>query len=185
MRLFTALFRPRAAAAGAALLHPAFALALAVLVLNDHWLKATWPGVLSGKLSDFAVVPLLALFLHGLVELTYARLRRPLGIAPGNHWLALCIAVASLVFALPEVWHPAELAYRYGLGALRYPFRAAWALAQAHPAPPLSPVRATADLTDLLALPMALVAWRVGRRVEARGGASARRQASGVSHSSW
>jgi hypothetical protein len=33
---------------------PAFVLSLAVLLLNDFWLKSAYPGALTGKLSDFA-----------------------------------------------------------------------------------------------------------------------------------
>ncbi len=31
-----------------------FVLALATLIVNDAWLKGAWPGLLTGKLSDFA-----------------------------------------------------------------------------------------------------------------------------------
>lgn len=170
-------------APGGVLLHPALLGALVVLVLNDHVLKRTCPGVLTGKLSDFAGVLLLPLFLHALVELGCARVRRePLGVPLGNRVLLGCIAVSLVAFALPEVWKPAEFAYRYGLGALRWPFRALFALATGDVTPGLRPVRATADVTDLLALPMGLVAFRIGRRtnVATRSGAA---QASAVSHS--
>ncbi|MEZ0068774.1 hypothetical protein ABIA32_004808 [Streptacidiphilus sp. MAP12-20] len=30
---------------------------LVVLVVNDHLLKQTWPGLVTGKLSDFAGPP--------------------------------------------------------------------------------------------------------------------------------
>ncbi|MBD3401932.1 hypothetical protein GF420_03475 [candidate division GN15 bacterium] len=36
------------------LLHPVFLVALTLLILNDHLLKALWPSILTGKLSDFA-----------------------------------------------------------------------------------------------------------------------------------
>jgi hypothetical protein len=74
------------------------------------------------------------------------------------------VAVALLAFALPEVWGPAELVYRYGLGAARWPIHALAALLSGHALPHVIPVRATADVTDLLALPMGLVAFTVGRR---------------------
>ena len=36
------------------LIHPATIAAMAVLGINDHWAKAAHPGLLTGKLSDFA-----------------------------------------------------------------------------------------------------------------------------------
>ena len=162
MAFFRAFAGPRLAAPGGALLHPVMLLALVALVFNDHVLKATYPGVVSGKLSDFAVVVLLPLFLHGVVELLCARLGRPLPLAASRRVLVAMLLVSSLVFALPEVWEPAERCYRYGLAGLRYPFRWLGALLSGHAAPRFLPVRATADLTDLLALPMTYVAWRVG-----------------------
>jgi hypothetical protein len=178
---FLAFTRPRLAAPGGALLHPVLLLALAVLVFNDHVLKATHPGWLTGKLSDFAVVVLLPLFLHGGLELLCARLGRPLQSVSSRRLLIAMLLVSSLVFALPEIWEPAERCYRYGLGALRYPFRWLWARLSGHTAPRLLPVCATADLTDLLALPMTYVAWRVGNPAPTHRHVAA--QTSAVSHS--
>ena len=155
----------RGQAPAATLLHPVALAALFTLALNDHVLKHVCPGVVTGKLSDFAGVVFLPLFLHALLELWCAQVRRqPLTVAVGDRVLLGCIAVSLLTVALPEVWHPAELAYRYGLGALRWPFRVLWALVAGDVPPPLRPVRATADVTDLLAMPMGFVAWLVGRR---------------------
>jgi hypothetical protein len=175
--VFSAFLRPRHAAAGGALLHPVMLLSLVVLVVNDHVIKHCWPGVLSGKLSDFAVMVLLPLFLHGLVELAYQRLSRPLGAAASARWLLGSLVASALIFGLPEVWQPAELTYRYGAAALRYPFQLFWAMLHGRASLRFVPVRATADITDLLALPMALLAWRAGR---VRAPAA---QASAVSHS--
>jgi len=162
--LTVALRRERNPAPGGALLHPALLLSLAVLVVNDHVLKRYAPGVLSGKLSDFAVLVLLPLLGHGVLELLLARLRRePLTALESRRVLAGCVAASLLVFALPAVWTPAETAYRYGFGLLRYPFRLLYNLVAHRGVPPLLPVRATADVTDLWALPMGLVAYRVGR----------------------
>jgi hypothetical protein len=170
-------------APGGTLLHPAFLLALFVLLLNDHVLKRVCPGVLTGKLSDFAGVLLLPIFLHAVLELGSGRvLRKPLDTRSGDSMLVGCVVVSLFAFALPEVWKPAELAYRYGLGALRWPFQALFAFASGDAQHGLRPVRATADVTDLLALPMGFVAIRIGRR----GGARNRligTQVSAVSHS--
>jgi hypothetical protein len=152
-------------APGAALLHPALPFSLLVLLVNDHWLKHTHPGVLSGKLSDFATMLLLPVLLHALFELGYGFCR---GHAPtpalSNGALVASIALASIVFGLPEVWKPAETAYCYGMAVLRWPFRALACAFSGHALPALRPCAATADVTDLLALASAYLAWRIARR---------------------
>ncbi len=45
------------------ILNPIFLTGLLVLVVNDHWLKMQYPGVLTGKLSDFAGLLIFPLFL--------------------------------------------------------------------------------------------------------------------------
>lgn len=42
---------------------PVFVLSIAVLLLNDHILKAAWPGLITGKLSDVAGVAMVAVLL--------------------------------------------------------------------------------------------------------------------------
>jgi hypothetical protein len=165
MRALRALGTPRNPAPGGALLHPVLLLSLCVLIVNDHVLKRWAPGVLSGKLSDFAVLVLLPLLLHGVLELLIERVGgRPLTAGENHRMLYGCLVLSLLVFALPEVWPPAATAYRYGFAALRYPFKLLFSLASGKNAPHFVPVRATADVTDLLALPMGFVAYRVGRR---------------------
>jgi hypothetical protein len=158
-------WRPRHEAPGAALLHPIAVICLLVLAFNDHVLKRVYPSTLSGKLSDFAGVVLLPLFLHAAFEVTVARVRRaPPSPALSNRALGVCLVLGLGAFALPEVWPPADAVYRYGFGIAYYPFRAMAALLRERPVPPVLPVQATADVTDLLALPMGLVAYAVGRR---------------------
>lgn len=45
------------------ILNPIFLTGLLVLVVNDHWLKMQYPGVLTGKLSDLAGLLIFPLFL--------------------------------------------------------------------------------------------------------------------------
>jgi hypothetical protein len=150
---------------GSVLLHPALLVSLVVLVLNDHVLKRVCPGVITGKLSDFAVVIVLPLFLHGVVELVLARaLGRSLSSRAADRWLLGSLLVSLLVFALPEFWQPAEDAYRFGLAYGQRPFRALWARLSGRELGPLRPVRATADLTDLFAMPFAAIAYWAARR---------------------
>jgi hypothetical protein len=116
------------------------------------------PGWWSGKLSDLAAVLVLPLFLRALFEVTALRLtqRAPSALAT-NRALLASLCVTLVVYALPEIWQPAEIAYRYGVGALKWPFQVLAALLLATAVPPLRPVRATADVSDLLALPMLYV----------------------------
>lgn len=121
---------------GAVLREPLFLFALAVLVLNDHYLKGAGllPGWLTGKLSDFAgliVAPLL------LVELVRARQRQT---------RLLCFAAVSIGFAALEL--SPELAR--GVEHLARAVHLSW--------------RLWPDRTDLLALSVLPLAWRVSYR---------------------
>lgn len=49
------------------LTHPTLAVAVFVLLLNDQWGKAAWPGAVTGKLSDLAGVYAVAIVLGALV----------------------------------------------------------------------------------------------------------------------
>jgi hypothetical protein len=107
--------------------------ALGLLVVNDHLLKGAGllPGVVTGKLSDFAgmiVAPAL------LATLVRARTRTG---------LIACHAAIALVFAGIQV-SPAFADLWSGLmGLVGYP----WVI--------------TSDPTDLIALPLLVVAWRL------------------------
>ncbi|MET0791937.1 MAG: hypothetical protein ABW061_10485 [Polyangiaceae bacterium] len=152
-------------APGAALLHPLAPLSLCVLLFNDHWLKRTHPGVLSGKLSDFAVMFLLPVLWHALFEVAYAFLSQRVPRASlANRALICCILLSCLVFALPELWQPAEDAYCIGMALLNWPFSWLIAALSGQAPPAFVPAAATADITDLLALSSAYWAWRVARR---------------------
>jgi hypothetical protein len=153
--------------AGAALLHPLAVCCSLVLVANDHVLKQAYPGFVTGKLSDFSGVLLMPLFLHAAFEILHTSLRGQLPPARlSNHALASAALLTAVAFALPELGGPCAAAYQSGLGALQWPFRALFALLEEQGLPPLQTVQATADLTDLAALPMALLAYFVGRRGE-------------------
>lgn len=134
--------------ARAALLHPITLAAIVLLVLNDHVLKAAMPGVVTGKLSDLAGMVFFPLFLAAGLE--YARVR--------SRYLVLGCAIATgVVFAAIKTVGPAAEAYRVGLGALQWPFRALFALVRGDGAPALAQVSLTMDPTDLIALPALFV----------------------------
>jgi hypothetical protein len=114
---------------GRALLHPLWLGALALLVLNDHVWKAAWPGLVTGKLSDFAG---LAVAPGVLAALLMARSRAAVF---GAH-----LAVGA-VFAAINVWPAAARAWEalMALGPLP------WAV--------------TVDPTDLVGLGGLAASW--------------------------
>ncbi len=140
---------------GDALLHPVPLAAIGVLLLNDHVLKAAYPGLVTGKLSDVAGLVFFPLFLVSAFEVVEARF-----VArwrPRRSVLLAAVVATAMVFSLVQIWAPATWLYRYGLGALQWPFVAVAGGA-------FRPVVVMADPTDLVTVPAVLVAWWIGRR---------------------
>ncbi|WP_437968406.1 hypothetical protein WMF04_03550 [Sorangium sp. So ce260] len=115
------------------LLHPLWIGALALLVLNDHALKGSGllPGWLTGKLSDFAGLLVAPVVLASLLRVTSRRGFLGAHVATG--------AVFSAIKLAPDAARAVE-----GLMALT----------------PI-PWSITVDPTDLVALPLLLVSYRV------------------------
>ncbi|PRQ07094.1 hypothetical protein [Enhygromyxa salina] len=116
-----------------ALLSPAWLLALAVLITNDHWLKGAdvIPAWLTGKLSDFAGMLVAPVLLAALLRV------RTRGA------LAACHVAVGLVFAAIQL-SPACAGLWSGLmGLVGFP----WVI--------------TCDPTDLLALPLLGLSWQL------------------------
>lgn len=134
------------------LLHPLAIAAVATMAINDHVVKHWWPGWVSGKLSDVAGLVVLPLTLLALAEVARGRVL-------GRRALWVCVVISVVGYCLVEVWPPAELAWRWTWGALQWPFRAGWSAARGGAAPPILPVAATSDWTDLLVLPAAALAF--------------------------
>ena len=151
---------PRRNAVWRRLAHPVPLVALGVLIVNDHALKAAAPGLLTGKLSDVAGLVFFPLFLAGVVELSLgtADRRAP---APGR-LIAIATAATGLVFAVIKIWPPGTEMWALGMGAAQWPAQTITALTSGMSWPTPHPVIAVTDPTDLLALPALLVAWRVG-----------------------
>ncbi|GAA3221810.1 hypothetical protein ACFO1B_16210 [Dactylosporangium siamense] len=119
--------------------HPVTVGAVVVLLVNDHLLKAAYPGAVTGKLSDVAGL----VFAPALVAAVLCLLvpRVPAGLA----------AVAGLAgVGLAFTWVKATTA---GAGFAS----AAWSLVR--------PSTVLADGTDLVALPALAVAWWTWTRV--------------------
>jgi hypothetical protein len=144
------------------MLHPVALASLAVLVVNDHVLKARFPGLVTGKLSDFAGLVFFPLLLVALTEVALRALGR--FTRPSRRALLVCVLLTGVVFSLTKTWEPAGDGYRAALGALQWPAFAVSALARGAPVPPVRTVRHTVDPTDLIALPSLALAFAIGRR---------------------
>lgn len=116
-----------------------------VLLLNDHLLKGSGllPGWLTGKLSDFAGLFFAPLLIAELVLWFAPR------TAPRNGVLAGSCAGVALLFTAIKLSTFASLRYVQLVSLL-------WDNAAN-----------VVDPTDLLALPMAALAWRYGSRLTA------------------
>lgn len=141
-----------------ALLHPVALVALGLLLLNDHVLKAAWPGAVTGKLSDLAGLaffPILLLSAGELVRAFGRRWRRPTVRA-----LVIAIAVTTAGFTLIKTVPSAAVGSGWMLGLAQWllslPIRAILGV----PLPPVAPAMVVADPTDLVALPgLTLAIW--------------------------
>lgn len=144
------------------LLDPVSLIAIAVLILNDWYVKQHWPGFISGKLSDLAGLIFFPLLLVALAELAVMVLRRPWR-ATRTTFVIMSLVVAA-AFAATKAIEPVRDLDEVVLGWLRWLPIAAYRAAVN--APTGSPVRheVVADLTDLLAVPCVLAAIWIGSR---------------------
>ena len=83
------------------LLKPSFLLPLTLLLLNDHLLKAAYPGWLTGKLSDFAGLFVLAVFAYAVVGRYFESPKRLIAmhIAIGLGFVIWKAAPVEIIFA--------------------------------------------------------------------------------------
>ena len=150
---------PRPAPALDSLVHPVPLVALTLMLLNDHVLKASYPGWLTGKLSDVAGLMLLPFVL--LAGWEVVRIARPGLPAAGPRLAVASVIVAVVAFTAVEVVPIGSDPYRLGMGGAQWPFRALTALVALEPLPGLAPVQVTSDLSDLFTLPAALMVLAV------------------------
>lgn len=149
-------------APGRLLRHPAALAALVVLVVNDHFLKERFPGVVTGKLSDLAgmvVAPLVLVTVADAVAPS-SWLRRP-GYGAASAWA--CAALVAAVFAATKTWRPATEVYEAAFVLLWSPLRwaRAWAAGREVWGERVVLVR---DPTDLVALPLGAVAALIAQK---------------------
>ena len=137
------------------MLHPVAWIAAALLVLNDHVLKAAWPGTVTGKLSDVAGLALFPLLLQGVWELLQrARVGRTVR---SRSVFFLAAALTAVGFTLVKVVPACAEAYRWGLGASRWPLYVVLDWARDAPIHGVRRVMLARDVTDLVALPAVLL----------------------------
>jgi hypothetical protein len=130
---------------GRALLHPVALVALVVLVLNDHLLKALYPGFVTGKLSDFAGMIVAPLFMVAIIDALVPAAwlqKNAYRVVP---WLSAFVVGCG--FAAAKTWPPATAAYESAMGVF---WRGRVVLVR--------------DVGDLAALPMGALAALVARR---------------------
>ena len=147
--------------AGAGLAHPLALIGIAVLLLNDHVFKATMPGVVTGKLSDFAGLLFFPLLLQSIVEWTSLSMRAWRG--PSMRVLASCALATGVCFTAIETWQPADELYRQTWSAMQTLPRALVAAVLDLPAPRAVVVAHVMDAEDLIALPALAAAVWAGR----------------------
>ena len=93
------------------LLHPLTLASMALLGLNDHWGKEAYPGLLTGKLSDFAGLVFFPLLLELPLEL--------LGVGGPRHRRLVAVLLTALGFTAVKVL-PEATAVWNGLFTLVY-----------------------------------------------------------------
>jgi hypothetical protein len=141
-------------APGEELLHPVMLLAVSTLIVNDHVLKPLWPGVLTGKLSDFAGLVFFPALLQALWEIGRVWSGRQCVHSSSVLWR--CALLTAAVFAFTKLSSPGAALYRVGLGAIRSLPGAALDLVHGE-APRWALARFTQDPSDAVALPAVLV----------------------------
>jgi len=151
----------RAGPAGG-LLSPWVALAVGLLLFNDHWGKQHLSGWWPGKLSDFAGMAFFPLALQALYEVALSWAGRWRG--PSRRALVASAVATGVVFSAINLHPLAADGYRWGLAALQWPLRALAGRVARGAAPPLAPVYLSQDPSDLIALPLLAVAVAVGWR---------------------
>lgn len=145
---------------GQVLLDPLVLLSVAVLVVNDHYLKHHVGGPIAGKLSDVVGLFFFPLVLLAVLEWARWVWRR-------DRWAARPAEVAGAVgltaagFAAVKLLPAAGTAYVVTVGALRWAGESIVSLAAGSGLPSWTDVHLSPDASDLLALPVLVVSYLV------------------------
>jgi hypothetical protein len=140
--------------------HPITLLALGLLLLNDHVLKAAWPGPVTGKLSDLAGLIFFPLLMVSAAELALALVSR--WRRPGVGLLALAVGVSGIGFALVKTVPAITEASEWGFGLAQWVLSMPVRLAAGSPVPPIGSTTIAPDASDLVALPCLAIAFVIG-----------------------
>ncbi len=124
--------------------------AVALWIVNDHVLKGSAPGWLTGKLSDVAGLAAFPVILATTLELLGAR------SFGGLRTIDAAAVATAIAFAATKLAAPAAIVYAYAVGALQWPFHAAVALIGGGALPDVVRVAHVMDATDVLTVPAAL-----------------------------
>lgn len=138
------------------LLHPVFLVALAVLAVNDHLLKAAFPGLLTGKLSDVAALIVVPPLLAEAARLADRRHWSPARQRAVATVAAVGVALLLVVVKLEPV---ANAWYATVLGVIQWPAASIVALADGGSLGGPVPTPTVMDPGDLIALPAAALGW--------------------------
>jgi len=135
------------------LTHPIALGALALWIANDQVLKAAWPGIVTGKLSDVAGMIVAPLALHVVLAVVFPR---------GKHLAWIAFGIVGLSFALTKTWLPANEAFTSILAWLRAPARIV--LQSVYGGEWRERIVLVRDPSDLIAVPFGLLAVLIARR---------------------
>jgi hypothetical protein len=144
---------------GEGLLHPISLVSIALLLVNDHVLKWSYPGLLTGKLSDVAGMVFFPLLLQALYELLQRICRG--SFIPSQRVLWVSAGLTALSFALMKLTPLGGELYTRGLYLLQWPVLS---LSHGYWMPLSGRVLLTQDATDVLAVPCVFLAIWAGRK---------------------
>ncbi len=130
-----------------ALTHPLTVGAILVLLINDHLLRWRWPSWITGKLGDVAW-----LFFAPLAAAVVIAVILPRRVPRRSTWVfVLAAGAVAIPFAVGNVWPPALHAMRTIYGTLLG-----------------REALMVSDPSDLLALPVLFLTWRLWQSVDVR-----------------
>ena len=133
-----------------ALVHPVMVCSVALLVVNDHWLKGRGPALLTGKLSDLAgavVAVVLVGCMPGLLARACGRPRGPAQAVSRSHATGAALVVVGMAAIAKTTSGGAAMASAL-LGWVRWPLDVVSSAALAAP----KPSQFAADPGDVLAV---------------------------------
>jgi len=154
---------PALATAGDGLLNAPAMLAIALLVFNDHVLKEVWPGLVSGKLSDFVGLLFFPLLIQAVVEVGWAAVGR--WRRPSHKLLVSAIGLTAIAFAAIKTLPAANALVADLLGRAQWLISVGILGSTGRP----GPVSIALDVTDLVALPILAGTYLLGARRQGAG----------------